>query len=169
MVTQQRMQESVQCQQQQVQQFMVQHASFQTEMFAQLSRANQKNQRANPPKFMGKSDEDLELWIFQIEEHFSGYSNVRVTIRGSLTSWFHFFGPNVMSWYQELKASIGETPRRWTLFKEQIRSRFRDSDFEFKLLIKMYDLQATVMQQEYTSKFMLLLSQLVDMPEVVKR
>ncbi|GMF45026.1 unnamed protein product [Phytophthora lilii] len=44
------------------------------------------------------------------------------------------------------------------------------ADFDFKLLTKMYDLQEMGSQQEYTSKFMLLLSQATfEMPEVVKR
>ncbi|ETK95690.1 hypothetical protein L915_01403 [Phytophthora nicotianae] len=81
-----------------------------------------------------------------------------------------FLGSDVMSWYRKFKASIGEAPRTWCLFKEHIRARFRDSDFELKLLTKMYDQQATGTQQEYTFKFMLLLSQsTVEMPEVVKR
>ncbi|GMF56186.1 unnamed protein product [Phytophthora fragariaefolia] len=81
-----------------------------------------------------------------------------------------FLGPDVMSWYREFKASVGDEPRTWTLFKENIRARFRNSDFEFKLLTKMNELQATGTQQEYTSKFMLLLSQTtMEIPEVVKR
>ncbi|OWZ21350.1 hypothetical protein PHMEG_0004112 [Phytophthora megakarya] len=127
-------------------------------------------QRAKPPKFMGKQDEDLELSIFQIEEHFAIYTVERDNNDLRFVNLvIPFLRPDVMSWYREFKASIGETPRTWTLFKEQIRSRFRDSDFEFKLLTNMYDLPATSTQQEYTSKFMLLLSQSVDMPEVVKR
>eukprot|EP00644_Phytophthora_capsici_P006689 jgi/Phyca11/103557/e_gw1.8.871.1 len=75
-----------------------------------------------------------------------------------------------MSWYREFKVATGENPRTWSLFKEQIRARFRDSDFEYKLLSKMYNLQATGSQQEYTSKFMMMLSQSnVEMPEIVKR
>eukprot|EP00644_Phytophthora_capsici_P006473 jgi/Phyca11/118323/e_gw1.36.512.1 len=75
-----------------------------------------------------------------------------------------------MSWNREFKTILGDEPRPWSLFKQQIRARFRDSDFEFKLLTKMYELRPTGSQQEYTMKFMQFMSQSsVEMPEVVKR
>ncbi|KAE9293586.1 hypothetical protein PF008_g24755, partial [Phytophthora fragariae] len=77
LASQQRMQETIVNSQQQMHAFMVQQATFQSEMFAQQSKANQQKQRANPPKFLGKQDEDLELWIFQIEEHFAAYATKR--------------------------------------------------------------------------------------------
>lgn len=75
-----------------------------------------------------------------------------------------------MSWYRKFKNILGDQPRTWFLFKQQIRVRFRESDFEFKLLSKLHDLQVTGSQHEYTSKFMLLLSQSsLELPEMVKR
>ncbi|ETL45392.1 hypothetical protein L916_04516, partial [Phytophthora nicotianae] len=75
-----------------------------------------------------------------------------------------------MSWYREFKHAMGTNPRTWSLFKQQIRARNRDSDYEFKLLTKMHDLQVSSTQQEYNTKFMQLLSMSsIDMPEVVKR
>ncbi|KAG2813302.1 hypothetical protein PC118_g1589 [Phytophthora cactorum] len=80
-----------------------------------------------------------------------------------------FLGTDVMSWYREFKTMLGDEPRTWSLFKQHIRARFRDSDFKFKLLTKMYELQPTGSQQEYTMKFMQLMSQSsVEMPDVVK-
>lgn len=156
MASHQRMQEAVLTSLQQIQEFMVQQAAFQSKIFAQQSRTNQQKFRANSPKFVGKHDEDLELWISQIEEHVTAYATERESEDSRFVNMVvSFLGPDVMSWYREFKASIGESPRTWPLFKEQIRARFRDSDFEFKLLIKMYELQATGTQQEYTSKFML--------------
>ncbi|ETO80890.1 hypothetical protein F444_04711 [Phytophthora nicotianae P1976] len=65
---------------------------------------------------------------------------------------------------------MGTNPRTWSLFKQQIRAHNRDSDYEFKLLTKMHDLQVSSTQQEYNTKFMQLLSMSsIDMPEVVKR
>lgn len=160
--------------QQQKQAFVMQQAAYNREMFHQQARANKPKQRANPPKFQGRPDEDLELWLFHIEEHFAAYA----TERDSADSRFvdmvaPFLGPDVMSWYREFKSGAGANPRTWFLFKQNIKSiraRFRDSDFEFKLLTKLYELQTTGTQQEYTSKFMLLLSQAtIDTPEVVKR
>ncbi|KAE8891561.1 hypothetical protein PF003_g24340 [Phytophthora fragariae] len=138
LASQQRMQETIVNSQQQMHAFMVQLATFQSEMFAQKSKANQKKQRANPPKFLGKQDEDLELWIFQIEEHFAAYATERESDDSRFVNMvIPFLGPDVMSWYREFKASVGETPRTWSLFKEHIRARFRDSDFEYKLLTKI--------------------------------
>ncbi|KAG2852099.1 hypothetical protein PC129_g21280 [Phytophthora cactorum] len=64
-----------------------------------------------------------------------------------------------MSWYREFKQTLGESPRNWYVLKQQLRVRFRDSDFEFELLSRLYDLRASGTQQEYTAKFMILLSQ----------
>ncbi|KAG3072448.1 hypothetical protein PI124_g20688 [Phytophthora idaei] len=166
---QHKIQEAFLVDQQQMQAFMVQQAAYQSEMFAQQPRANQQKQRDNPPMFLGKPDDDLELWIFQIEEHFAAYTTEGESDDSRFVNMVvPFPGPDAMSWCREFKAVLGEAPRTWALLKEQIRARFRDSDFDFKLLINMYELQATGTQQEYTSKFMLLLSQApVDMPETL--
>ncbi|GMF46936.1 unnamed protein product [Phytophthora fragariaefolia] len=80
-----------------------------------------------------------------------------------------FLGSDVMSWYREFKLAMCENPRPWPLFKQQIRARYRASDYEFKLLTKMHDLRITRTQQEYNTKFMQLLSQSsIDMPEVLR-
>ncbi|GMF42821.1 unnamed protein product [Phytophthora fragariaefolia] len=100
--------------------------------------------RSNPPKFLGKQDEDLELWILQIEEYSAAYATERESDDSRFVNVVvPFLGPDVMSWYREFKASVGETPRTWALFKEHIRARFLDSDFKYKLLTKMYELQVT--------------------------
>ncbi|KAG3025962.1 hypothetical protein PC120_g6154 [Phytophthora cactorum] len=122
------------------------HAQFETRMpppapptsdqiLDELASANNQKQKANPPRFHGPPDEDLELWLFHIEEHFAIYAD----LRDSDNSRF-------------------------------ITTRFRDSDFDYKLLTKLYELQLTDTQQEYTTKFMLIMSMSsIDMPEVVKR
>ncbi|OWY90628.1 hypothetical protein PHMEG_00041165 [Phytophthora megakarya] len=67
----------MQAQQQQFLSFMQQQSHFQREMFESQARANSQKQKADPPKFNGKSSEDLELWLFHIEEHFSVYATER--------------------------------------------------------------------------------------------
>ncbi|KAG3107425.1 hypothetical protein PI125_g12745 [Phytophthora idaei] len=59
---------------QQMHAFMVQQARFQQEMYEMQARANHEKQKANPPKFQGRADDDLELWLFHIEEHFATYT-----------------------------------------------------------------------------------------------
>ncbi|GMF23322.1 unnamed protein product [Phytophthora fragariaefolia] len=129
-------------------------------MYEQQLRANDQKQKANPPRFYGRQNEDLELWLFHIEEHFAVYADLREGDDSRIVDMVvPVLGTDVMSWYREFKTALGDTPRTWPLFKQQIRARFRDSDFEFKLLAKMYELQPTGTQQEHTTKFMQLMSQ----------
>ncbi|KAG3190377.1 hypothetical protein PC128_g11384 [Phytophthora cactorum] len=164
-------QQAMLLQQQQFQAFMEQQTTFQREMFEQQSRVTRQKYKADPPKFHGRADEDLELWLFAIEEHLSGYARERDSCDSRFVDMVApFLGPDAMSWYREFKNILGDRPRTWFLFKQQIRIRFRDSDFEFKLLSKLHDLQVTGTQLKYTSKFLLLLSQSsLELPEMIKR
>ncbi|KAE8974976.1 hypothetical protein PR003_g26767 [Phytophthora rubi] len=164
-------QQAMQLQQQQFQSFMEQQSNFQREMFEQQSRATRQKHKTDPQKFYGRAGEDLELWLFSIEEHLSSFAVERDSCDSRFVDMVvPFLGPDAMSWYRELKNILGDQPRTWFLFKQQIRVRFRESDFEFKLLSKLHDLQVTGTQHEYTSKFMLLLSQSsLELPEMVKR
>ncbi|ETO80889.1 hypothetical protein F444_04710 [Phytophthora nicotianae P1976] len=72
--------------QQQMHTFMAQQAQFQHEMYEMQSRANRQKQKANQPKFHGRADDDLELWLFHIEEHFAA-----VMTHDSLTWSSHFW------------------------------------------------------------------------------
>lgn len=87
--------------------------------FQQQVRSNEYRQHPNPPKFQGRPDENLELWLFQIEEHFAAY----VTERNSCDSRFvgmviPFLGPDMMSWFREFKATLGDNPRTLFLIKQ---------------------------------------------------
>ncbi|KAI9993201.1 hypothetical protein PInf_015272 [Phytophthora infestans] len=80
-------------------------------MYESQARANTQKQKADPPKFNGKSSEDLELWLFHIEEHFSAYA----AERGAPDSRFvdmvvPFLGTEAMSWYREFKTTLGNIP-----------------------------------------------------------
>ncbi|KAG2785514.1 hypothetical protein PC116_g19717 [Phytophthora cactorum] len=158
-------------QQQQFQAFMEQQTTFQREMFEQQSRVTRQKYKADLPKFHGRADEDLKLWLFAIKEHLSGYARGRDSCDSRFVDMVApFLGPDAMSWYREFEIILGDRPRTWFLFKQQIRIRFRDSDFEFRLLSKLHDLQVTGTQQEYTSKFLLLLSQpSLELLEMIKR
>ncbi|KAI9980871.1 hypothetical protein PInf_010208 [Phytophthora infestans] len=164
-------QQTMQAQQQQFHAFMQQQALLQREMYESQARANTQKQKADPPKLNGKSSEDLELWLFHIEEHFSANAAERDAPDSRFVDMVvPFLGTEAMSWYREFKTTLGESSRVWAVFKPQIRLLFRDSDFDYKLLSKLYNLRVSGTQQDYTSKYMLLLSQLtIDMPEIVKR
>ncbi|KAF4045355.1 hypothetical protein GN244_ATG02265 [Phytophthora infestans] len=140
-------------------------------MFEQQSRVARQKYKTYPPKLQGRADEDLELWLFAKVEHLNGYAVERDSCDFRFVDMVvPFLGPDAMSWYRELKNILGDRPRTWFLFIQQIRVRFRDTDFEFKLLSKLHDLQITGTQQEYTSKVLLLLSQSsLELPEMMKR
>ncbi|KAE8986423.1 hypothetical protein PR003_g28472 [Phytophthora rubi] len=163
--------QAIQAQQQQFQAFLHQQALFQREIFESQARANTQKQKADPPKFNGKSSEDLELWLFHIEEHLSAYASERNSPDSRFVDMVvPFLSPEAMSWYREFKNTLGDSPRVWAVFKQQIRLRFRDSNYDYKLLSKLHNLRVSGTQQDYTSKFMLLLSQSsMELPEMVKR
>ncbi|KAG3151616.1 hypothetical protein PI124_g10616 [Phytophthora idaei] len=118
-------------------------------MFEQRSRITRQKYKAELPKFHGRADEDLELWLFPMEEHLSGYARERDSCNSRFTDMVvPFWGPDAMSCYREFKNVLSDHPRTWLLFKQQIRARFRDSGFKFKLLPEIHDLQVSGTQQE---------------------
>ncbi|OWY90151.1 hypothetical protein PHMEG_00041850, partial [Phytophthora megakarya] len=81
-------------------------------MFESQARANSQKQKADPPKFNGKSSEDLELWLFHIEEHFSVYATERDAPDSRFVDMVvPFLGTEAMSWYREFKNTLGDSPR----------------------------------------------------------
>ncbi|DAZ98936.1 TPA: hypothetical protein N0F65_001375 [Lagenidium giganteum] len=135
----------------------------------QTMRATQK--KKDPPVFAGRSDEDLDLWLFSTEEYYSEYQD---EMDDPMSSTFvnmvsSNLGIDAMSWYRELKMTT-EAPITWAVFRKRIKERFQDSDFQYKALSKLHDMRFAGSQSDYTSKFDQILNQLnVDLPEIVKR
>ncbi|GMF43916.1 unnamed protein product [Phytophthora fragariaefolia] len=100
-----------------------------------------KKQKADPPKFNGKASEYLELWLLHIEEHFSVFAAEHDAPDSRFVDMVvPFLGTKAMS-----------------------------CDFDYKLLTKLYNLRFSSTQQDYTSTFMLLLSQTtMELTEIVK-
>ncbi|KAF4149110.1 Aspartyl protease, partial [Phytophthora infestans] len=83
---------------------------------------------------------------------------------------FGNLGPVAQTGYRDFKISLGDQPATWTIFKQRIRERFRDADFQHKMLSRLHNLRWSGSQQANTTKFLHLLSQLdCELPEVVKR
>ncbi|KAG3055577.1 hypothetical protein PC122_g21677 [Phytophthora cactorum] len=83
---------------------------------------------------------------------------------------FANLGVDAQAWYRDVKISQRTSPITWQVFKERIRARYLDQDFKYKTLTKIYELKPGKSQQEYTSKFLHLMSQAdTELPEVVKR
>lgn len=125
---------------------------------------------------MARSNEDVDQWIFNIEQYYCEYKNeMEDTESGTFVNTvFSNLGTVAQTWYREftyaLREGEGEVAS-WPLFKDKIRERFLEKDLEMKVLSKLHDLRVTgVSQQEYTTRFQQLLSQLkVPLPEIVKR
>ncbi|GMF40188.1 unnamed protein product [Phytophthora fragariaefolia] len=83
---------------------------------------------------------------------------------------FANLGTIAQTWFRDFKLSLSlDQPATWDLFKSKIRERFRDSGVQQKVLTKLHDLRWQGSQQEYTTKFLHLLSQLdQELPEPVK-
>ncbi|KAL3656167.1 hypothetical protein V7S43_019014 [Phytophthora oleae] len=83
---------------------------------------------------------------------------------------FANLGPTAKTWFCDFKMSLGGHPATWVTSKAKKRERFRDSDFEHKVLSNLHQLKRAESQQEYTTWFLHLLSQLdQDVPKFVKR
>lgn len=149
------------------QQVLFQQQWIQTPATAQ--RAHKK--KGNPPTFNGQSNEDLELWIFSTEQYYSDCRQEMASASSDFVDMiFANLGAPAQTWYREFKLSLGDQPATWSVFKERIRERFRDCDFQFKVLSKLHSLHWTGSQQAYTTRFLQLLSQVdCELPDVVKR
>ncbi|KAI9984945.1 hypothetical protein PInf_004248 [Phytophthora infestans] len=156
---------------QQQQQFLSQVIAQQTQTQQQVLMQRSQKKKGNPPSFNGQTTDDLELWIFSTEQY---YADCQSDMVGNTSVFvdmtFANLGPTAKTWFRDFKMSLGSQPATWAIFKAKIRERFRDSDFEHKVLSKLHQLRRTGSQQEYTTRFLHLLSQLDQtVPEFVKR
>ncbi|KAE8906168.1 hypothetical protein PF005_g7252 [Phytophthora fragariae] len=135
--------------------------------------AAQKPQKkmGNPPMFHGQASDDLELWLFSTEQYYASYAEeIQNETSEFVNTIFANLGPTAQTWYRDFKLSLGDQPATWTILKQRIRERFRDSDFQHKVLSKLHNLRWGGSQQDYTTKVLHLLSQLdCELPEIVKR
>ncbi|POM72507.1 Hypothetical protein PHPALM_10766 [Phytophthora palmivora] len=167
------MMHSQQQQQAQRREMMAQQMSLQQQLLSQQtqSRLPQKK-KGDPPTFQGNASEDLELWIFSTEQYYAQHrEEMNRNTSEFVDTIFANLGTIAQTWFRDFKLSLGaEQPATWDLFKIKIRERFRDRDFQQKVLTKLHDLRWQGSQQEYTTKFLHLLSQLdEELPEPVKR
>uniref|UniRef100_H3H8H6 Ty3 transposon capsid-like protein domain-containing protein n=1 Tax=Phytophthora ramorum TaxID=164328 RepID=H3H8H6_PHYRM len=155
----------------QMTQLLAQTTQIQQQILQTQTRPRPSRKKSNPPRFDGSDQDDLELWIFSTEQYYSEFRTEMHDFSSNFSDMaFANLGTDAQAWYRDVKISLGASPLTWSVFKERIRARFRDKDFKFKTLTKMYELKATKSQQEYTSRFLHLLSQVdTELPEVVKR
>ncbi|OWZ17058.1 hypothetical protein PHMEG_0009052 [Phytophthora megakarya] len=152
-------------------QLLAQTAQLQQQFLQAQSRPRPTRKKSDPPRFEGNDNDDLELWNFNTEQYYSDFYTGMQELSSSFSEMvFANLGVDVQAWFRDLKLSMGSNPLTWALFKERIRARFRHKYFKYKTLSKMFELKPTKPQQEYTSRFLHLLSQVdTELPDVVKR
>ncbi|GMF40980.1 unnamed protein product [Phytophthora fragariaefolia] len=163
--------QTTQQQSQQMSQLLAQTAQIQQQILQAQTRSRPARKKSDPPRFEGSDDDDLELWIFSTEQYYTDFQTEMHDLSSSFSDMvFANLGVDAQAWYRDIKISLGSSPCTWEVFKERIRARFCDKDFKFKTLTKIYELKLGKSQQEYTSKYLHLLSQVdTELPEVVKR
>lgn len=156
-----------------------QNALLQKQMMEQQKQLNEQNSKFNkqiqiiqnrsflknekkgpPPKFSGKDLENVDNWIMNIQEHYSDEKRMMAALNcefvdkiirqsvltGTAMTWYHTYK------YKAVRESITRT---WEDFKKEIRLRFRDKDFQFKLLSKMaFDKPTDGDMSGYIARFM---------------
>ncbi|KAH7488446.1 Retrovirus-related Pol polyprotein from transposon 412 [Phytophthora ramorum] len=152
-------------------------------MQAQMQQANERfeflvasrgeHKKKDPPVYEGKYGEDIELWIFATEQY---YANKRHIMEADSSDFVTLIssnlGKSVLNWYRAFitdceRMSVHQT---WSLFKRQLRTRFRPKDFEYDLRERMFHLKQKETIHEYVSKFQDLLSQTeLEISELEKR
>ncbi|KAG2990075.1 hypothetical protein PC121_g21761 [Phytophthora cactorum] len=155
----------------QMSQLLTQTAQIQQQILQAQSRPRPARKKSDPPRFEGRDDDDLELWIFSTEQYYTDFQAEMQEASSSFSDMvFANLGVDAQAWYRDVKISQRTSPITWQVFKERIRARYLDQDFKYKTLTKIYELKPGKSQQEYTSKFLHLMSQAdTELPEVVKR
>jgi hypothetical protein len=160
-----------------MEQLLGQQTAFMNHVLATNAQSHRRSQqkKGNPPTFDGKPNEDPDHYLYSTEKYYSADCGDAMQAPTSefVTLVYSNLGPVAQAFFHELETSMTNAdgtcqPIPWELFKTKFRERFREKDFEFKLLTKLM-LRPTGTQQEYTTRFLYLLSQLPPLPEFIKR
>ncbi|KAJ0393115.1 hypothetical protein P43SY_006391 [Pythium insidiosum] len=161
-----------------MEQMMSQQTAFMNPFLAANAQAQRRSQqrKGNPPTFDGKESEDPDRFVYGTEKFYGQDCKEMMEANTSefTTMIYPNFGPVAQAFFHELEMSLmnedgSSWPLTWPFFNENFLNRFREKDFEFKLLTKLYSLKVTTTQQAYTTRFLHLLSQLPPIPELIKR
>ncbi|KAI9921344.1 hypothetical protein PsorP6_002572 [Peronosclerospora sorghi] len=110
----------------------------------ELLHASRVNTGKGSYGYEGKYGEDIELWIFATELY---YANKLPLMEAD--SW-HFvtiissnLGKSVLNWYRAFVAEFEHVNMHepWSLFKSQLRLRFRPNGFEYDLRERIFRLK----------------------------
>ncbi|GMF22820.1 unnamed protein product [Phytophthora fragariaefolia] len=120
--------------------------------FERLLASLGERRKKDPPIYEGKFGEDLELWIFAMEEY---YANMRGLMEADTSEFVTMIssslGKSVLSWNRAFSSDCeaAGAPKTWQLFKAKLRERFRPKDFEYNLRDRLFQLKqyGTMMSQ----------------------
>ena len=162
------------------QMMMFMHNQFERQMAAAnekferlLALQGDKTKSGDPPRYSGKLNEDLELWIFRTEEY---YQSKKVLMEEDSSAFVTMISSNlnktVMNWYREFSAQCDADGinKTWPLFTSRLRARFRPKDFEYNLRERLFELKQTSSINEYVAEFQDMLAQTeIPISELEKR
>jgi hypothetical protein len=121
-----------------------------------------KPRRIEPPKYAGSINEDLELFLFQVEQFYADYDpSLRDTSPMFVSMVATFFEPTPMNVYRQF---VSECESQgivvtWPALKDRLRGRFTPPDFEFTLRERLCKLTQLASLHDYISEFMNILVQ----------
>jgi hypothetical protein len=149
-----------------VQYLLQQHAASQAQLQEQiqaniarmeaLSSKPVAARRAAPATYNGTLEEDLELWIFMIEQYYADYYPLMQEDSAAFVTMVScHFGSTVMNWYRQfsLDCERNGIAKSWTVVTNGLRKRFLPPDFEYMLREKLYNLEQKGSLHDYVSAF----------------
>ena len=112
--------------------------------------------KAEPPKYHGTLNEDLELWFFMIEQYYADYHPIMVENSPAFVTMVScYLAPTPMNWYRQFVAECdrAQIVRTWETFKGAMRKRFLPPDNEYMLREKLCKLTQIGSLHGYLSAF----------------
>ncbi|GMF62087.1 unnamed protein product [Phytophthora fragariaefolia] len=141
--------------------------------FEHLLASQGERRKKDPPMYEGKFGEDLELWIFAMEEY---YANKRGLMEADTSDFVTMIssslGKSVLNWYRAFSSDCeaAGVPKTWQLFKAKLRERFRPKDIECNLRERLFQMNHHGTIHEYVSSFQDPMSQSeLEISEIEKR
>lgn len=112
--------------------------------------------KAEPPKYQGTRNEDLDLWFFTVEQYYSDYHPIMNENSPAFVNMVScHLAPTPMNWYRQFVADCdrNQVVRTWATFKAAMRKRFLPPDNEYLLREKLCKLTQIGSLHDYVSAF----------------
>ena len=117
----------------------------------------------NVPIFSGKDNEDVDEWIFLIKNSFQ---NNQTANKDKVAICANFLRDLALSTYRGIMTT--DPNKSWNDLKKRFLKRFRPSNFQNLLRIKLQKLKQTSSLSDYTHKFQVMMNQIENMSDLDK-